>query len=83
MLSKGWQRLTGLLLLGAQGGGARARQAAGRGFLWEVGSCQGLGLEGQAGGGAPTGPVQGREGSAGPCPVLAAPGTPTSRPVQP
>lgn len=70
MLSKGWQRLTGLLLLGAQGGGARARQAAGRGFLWEVGSCQGLGAGGSGWRRSAHRPSagEGRLGGALPCP---------------
>lgn len=70
MLSKGWQRLTGLLLLGAQGGGARARQAAGRGFLWEVGSCQGLGAGGSGWRRSAHRPSagEGRLGRALPCP---------------
>lgn len=70
MLSKGWQWLTGLLLLGAQGGGARARQAAGRGFLWEVGSCQGLGAGGSGWRRSAHRPSagEGRLGGALPCP---------------
>lgn len=81
MLSKGWQLLTGLLLLEAQGGGARARSAVGRGSLREEGFL--LGFEVQAGGGAPTAPVQRGEGLCRPRPGVAAPSMPTARPVQP